>query len=187
MNITETIDLIRLVGEYITLIGAVFALVFSYRQYQDAQQWKRTEWVAQEIKAIFADPMVENTLKMIDWDGREILLFPNNPIPSKQYVLVSHEDVKKALRIHTSESTFTRAEAAIRDSFDRFFEGVERLDHYVKNELITVNDAQLFLEYWSEKIIKGDMSSEIVLYMEKYGYMGSKRLLDQIYSHSSLR
>lgn len=184
MNTTETIDVIRLIGEYITLGGTVFALAFSFRQYQNAQQWKRAEWVAQEIKAIFADPMVENTLKMIDWDGREILLFPNNPIPSKQYVLVSHEDVKNALRIHDSESTFTRAEAGIRDSFDRFFEGVERLSHYVESGLVTVNEVQIFLEYWSEKIIKGDMSSEIILYMEKYGYLGSKKLLDQIYRHS---
>jgi hypothetical protein len=173
MSISEGLELFG-------LFGAVATLLFGIFQYQNAQQWKRTEWVAQEMKAIFADPMVDNTLKMIDWDGREILLFPSHPDSSKKHVPVLHIDVKKALRIHNSESAFTRSEAAIRDSFDRFFDGLERLGHYVEIKLIAVSEVQPFLKYWSNKVIKGDMSEEIKLYMKEYGYEDSQRLLEEI-------
>lgn len=50
-----------------TLLGAAVAFVIGLIQYRRAQQWKRAEWVAQEMKGVFSDPLVQAALTMIDW------------------------------------------------------------------------------------------------------------------------
>jgi hypothetical protein len=51
----------------IALVGAAVAFVIGVLQYRIGQRWKRAEWVAQEMKGLFDDPLVKSALFMIDW------------------------------------------------------------------------------------------------------------------------
>src|SRR5689334_2842815 len=55
--------------------GSSFALIFGYFQYRKADQWKRAEFLAKEMKEFFEDSDVRNVLLMIDWAPRRINLF----------------------------------------------------------------------------------------------------------------
>ena len=58
----------------IALVGAAGAFVVGLFQYRRAQQWKRAEWVAQEMKTLFADSLVQAVSLMIDWGARPVQL-----------------------------------------------------------------------------------------------------------------
>ena len=55
-------------------VGAVVAFLIGLRQYRRAEYWKRSQFLAQEMKEFFADPRVENARMMIDWGVRDIPL-----------------------------------------------------------------------------------------------------------------
>jgi hypothetical protein len=55
-------------------VGAVVAFLVGLRQYRRAEYWKRSQFLAQEMKEFFADPRVENARMMIDWGVRDIPL-----------------------------------------------------------------------------------------------------------------
>ena len=58
--------------------GAVVAFVIGLLQYRRGEYWKRSQFLAQEMKAFFDDPRVENARTMIDWGVRDIpLLSPS--------------------------------------------------------------------------------------------------------------
>lgn len=129
--------------------GAIAALVFALMQYRRSEQWKRAEFIANEIKDFEADAVVQNALLMIDWGKRRINLFlVPNPAP-KDFVNITREVQWKALLPHpikrqipaydTSEpsseelngkdtkTTFTFVEARIRDTYDVLLTRLEDL------------------------------------------------------------
>jgi hypothetical protein len=48
-------------------LGAAIAFIVGFRQYLRADYWKRSEFLASEMKTYFDDPKVDATLTMIDW------------------------------------------------------------------------------------------------------------------------
>jgi hypothetical protein len=61
----------------LTLLGAAFAFPVGLIQYRRGQRWKRAEWVAQEMKSLFGDPVVQAVFLMMDWGSRRIALYPD--------------------------------------------------------------------------------------------------------------
>jgi hypothetical protein len=171
----------------IALIGGSVAFILGLLQYRKGQQWKRAEWVAQEMKLFFSDPMVQNSLQMIDWGKRRILLFPHREKFEERYVVVADENVRQALLPHNERPQFTVIEAAIRDSFDRFLDGLERFESYVATGLVHPADLQPYLSYWGYHIASaqsGDPKEERLVqlreYMGRYGYVGALRLIKRL-------
>jgi hypothetical protein len=60
-------------------------------QYRRAQEWKRAEFLANEIKELLADRKASNALTMIDWSARRIKLDEKKP------TLVTYQMQSKAL------------------------------------------------------------------------------------------
>jgi hypothetical protein len=54
--------------------GATIAFLVGILQYRKAQQWKRAEFLASEIKSLFENSKVSTALTMIDWSLRRIKL-----------------------------------------------------------------------------------------------------------------
>lgn len=81
----------------IGLVGAAIAFVVGLSQYSRAQQWKRAEFLANEIKDLLADPKAVNALTMIDWGARRIKLIPDN----EKRTLVTYPMQCSALQPHT--------------------------------------------------------------------------------------
>lgn len=85
----------------ITAAGATIAFLIGLRQYQRAEQWKRTEFLACEMKQFFADPTIRNALTMIDWAPRPINLYLKDSTDPRDYPLVKRSTQISALLPHT--------------------------------------------------------------------------------------
>lgn len=172
--------------EAIAFIGAIVVFLTGLIQYRRAQQWKRAEWIAQEFKMILADPLVDAALKMTDWGGRTVRLFPDARDPDAQFCRVESEEVTAALRSHKAGSAFTEKEAAIRDAFDRLLTGWELVANYVETKLAALEDVLPYMEYWGCHLRSDSEQkrlAQIRSFMGEYGYRKAERLLDNVHDH----
>jgi hypothetical protein len=131
--------------------GTIAALAFGLAQYRRAEQWKRGEFVAKEIKEFESNPEVRNAMFMIDWGIRKINLglLPN--ASECDLIRVTRETQWRALVPHplkpgyedpsavwndesrdATKPRFTRTEARIRDTYDAFLSYLERFANYVE-------------------------------------------------------
>lgn len=165
----------------LALIGAAIAFVVGLLQYRKAQRWKRAEWVAKEMKEFFAAPQVEAAFKMIDWGMRSVQLFPRKE-GEERFDVVSSAEIMAALQPHEGRDRFSAKEAAIRDSFDQLFDGLERFESYICTGLITASDVEPYLDYWGIHL-RPDSPQEklrrIREYMTHYGWESAEALLDR--------
>lgn len=176
----ETEDLVGL----LTLAFAVFAFAVGLWQYHIAQRWKRAEWVAAEMRLFLDDPTVHTACLMIDWGLREVQLPPSGGAE----VPVTDDEIRDALVHHRHRPNgFKKKEAQIRDVFDRFLDGLERCQAYVRSGLVEPADFVPYLSYWAHHIVaarEGDKSVDRLVqlktYASDYGYYGALELMQAL-------
>jgi hypothetical protein len=99
--------------------GAVVAFVIGLLQYRRGEYWKRSQFLAQEMREFFEDPRVENARTMIDWGVRDIpLLSPSKSADGKEDSGVRTVDRQlqcKSLRPHDWPDADPAATAASSD------------------------------------------------------------------------
>jgi hypothetical protein len=188
--------------EWISAGVTLLVVLGGLYQYQKAQLWKRSEFVAAEMKAFFSDPEVRKATTMIDWAVRRINLF-NTPDPDQsKWPVVSREMQCRALLPHSvipdkteseaaadfgnisgSPRLFTLQEAAIRDSYDRLLDGLERFASYIETRLVTRKDLEPYLGYWIRDIAStGEDEIEVrwtfllFVYIDFYRFAGVQKL-----------
>jgi len=170
----------------IALLGAVVAFIVGLIQYRKAQRWKRAEWVAQEMKALFAEPLVQAALSLIDWSSIEIgKVFPNRGDETSRNKILSNDEINKALLPHWERGGFTALEADIRSAFDHLFDGIERFESYRATGLVRKSNLRPYLGYWARKICdkkatKGHRAYRLRAYMNAYEFTGAVRLLARL-------
>jgi hypothetical protein len=170
------------------LAGAAIAFVIGLWQYRRAQNWKRAEWVAQEMKALFSEPLVQAVLMMVDWGARRVQLYPTREKPEDRYVFVTDDEVARALMPHDERpGGFSPFEAEIRAAFDIWLDGLERFGAYVATGLVTVADLRPYLQYWAQQICRDhatdgseDRLRTLRTYMSRYGYSGAYDVMERI-------
>jgi hypothetical protein len=147
-------------GHWLTLAamsGGLVAFLGGLMQYRRAQRWKRAEFVANEMKEFKADPLVHNALILLDWNERAVDLFPHEADPQKRSVRVSDQAVADALVPHVARCDFTQLEIALRDTFDRFFDRLERFEYFLEAGLVSSREFAPYLGYWLD--ILGNQNS----------------------------
>jgi hypothetical protein len=171
----------------ITLAGGAAAFLIGLLQYRKSQHWKRAEWVAHEMKAFLAAPLVQAALQMIDYPDRQVLLFPEREKIEDRHRAVTDQVVREALRPHDETRRFTDDEIAIRDAFDGLLDGLERWDSYVRTGLIADGDVRPYLDYWAKRILSPDpadgaMERLVALrsYMHLYRFDNATQLLQRL-------
>jgi hypothetical protein len=168
----------------LALVGTAIAFLTGIWQYKKAQRWRRSEWVAQEVRSFCQDPIVQAALRMIDWGNRDVRLFTENSGTEGEIVHVTDDMVATSLQHHNNRPEgFSPYEIAIRDSFDRFLEGLERFESFRQANLITAADLKPHVAYWIYHIraAKDDDRSvdrlvQLRSYIELYGYIGVQSL-----------
>jgi hypothetical protein len=171
----------------IALLGAALAFIVGLVQYRRAQHWKRAEWVAQEMKGLFGDPVVQAAFLMIDWGSRRILLYPERE-KGDRYVELTNEIVASALMDHDQRPDgFSPLEADIRAAFDKALDGLERFHSYVDTGLVELSDLRPYLKYWAVTFYRPRAErpadhriTRLTSYMTRYGYEGAAVLLKRI-------
>lgn len=208
MTAQNKLALAQLVVSLLGFGGAIAAFVFALVQYRRTEQWRRTEFIAKEIKDFEADPAIQNALLMIDWGTRTINLYLIPHPSSDDYVKITREVQWKALLPHTLKKehpeykasvssadeargkaqhakTFTTKEARIRDTYDAFLTRLDRFANFIKSGLISSDELEPFIRYWVEAITKNEDPKEdaawrcaLLTYINFYDYAGVKHLLE---------
>jgi hypothetical protein len=151
----ETRDWIAIGG----LIAASAAFVSGLWQYRRAQQWKRAEFVASEMKAFEQDPLVAKALVMLDHNGRPVQLFTESEEkdPQQRSPYVDDTDLTKALMHHRHRRHgFSAKELAIRDCFDRLLDRLSTFESYIQAGLISHKELECYLLYWIDIMARSD-------------------------------
>jgi hypothetical protein len=157
-------------------LGSFVLLLIGVFTYLRTEKWKRAEFLANEMKEFFANSRVQKALLLIDWGCRNIQLLDDRPADQSR-VVVTRRMQTMALRPHIlmerssslleysgsdvetfvaneamSAVGFTQPQAAIRDCYDAFLDGLERFASYAKTGLIDVGSMRPYIGYWIANI-----------------------------------
>jgi hypothetical protein len=175
----ELRDLVALVT---TAIAAIAALV-AFQQYRLAVRWKHAEFVANEMKEFDANPAVRNAKIMLDYDHVRIRLAPSTS-ESDTAMVVDYSILATALTHHSRIGrSFSPEEFQLRETFDTFFDYLDRFGGYVKAGLAQRSDFEIYLHYWLDlfRECSHNNSPEFWKHLEEYihlyGYTGVETLL----------
>ncbi|HEY5809168.1 MAG TPA: hypothetical protein VIT67_14440 [Povalibacter sp.] len=133
---------------------ALAALIFGVYQYYVAQKWQRAEFAAKQLLLLSSDVELDLCCKLLDWSGRvssvpekyrdatDQRTFEHNWLTLKEAMLPEEE---------ADRARWDWQHAMYRDIFDRYFEYLERINHYISIKLIYVHDVAS-LGYWLEQL-----------------------------------
>jgi hypothetical protein len=183
-------------------IGSFVAFTIGVSTYRRTERWKRAEFLADEMKGFLANPRVQKALLMIDWGYREIQLLEDRP-PDESRVIVTRQMQAMGLRPHilldcsgsdletftvdekVSSEGFTQSQAAIRDCYDAFLDGLERFASYARTGLIDISSIRPYIGYWIDDISSSTENVEdaawcaaLLTYVSFYRFDGVLWLFD---------
>lgn len=166
---THIIDEIKSIATVAGAIGSFIVFTIGVSSYLRTEKWKKAEFLAAEMKEFLSTPRVQKALLLIDWGSREIQLLEDRPLDESR-IVVSRQIQTMALRPHIllnrtgsdpeiftvdgtdSEEGFTQAEAAIRDCYDAFLDGLERFGSYVQTGVVELSSLRPYIGYWIDDI-----------------------------------
>lgn len=194
-------ETIRLIVSILGFGVVITTLISGLRQYRRSEQWKRSEFVAKEMKEFESDPTVQNALQLVDWGTREINLFLKQNPTENDFITITREVQWKALLPHkikptykgdfpgsNSGANFSPEEAKIRDTYDTFLRRFERFSSFIKSELVSPDEFKPYLIYWVDSIASSDNESDarkdaawrlsLLTYINYYKYSGVQYLFN---------
>ncbi|MBI3789787.1 MAG: hypothetical protein HY275_02780 [Gemmatimonadetes bacterium] len=196
------IEVAKLAVQSVGLLGTFAAAVVAVRTFQRTEKWKRAEFLAGKMKEFLDDPRVQQAMTLIDWSTRRVRLL-DETAPDGGVVRVTRHLQMRALLPHTllddeavgdaegnldgGMRTYAPAEAAIRDRFDAFLDGLERFAGYVESDLVAAHDLRPYLGYWVDDIHATTKDPDdaawcaaLLTYVDFYGYRGVQRLFARL-------
>jgi hypothetical protein len=109
---------------------AVFA--FGIWQYRSSENWKRSEFVAAQIKDFNSDKINQAVLTMMDYDPAHIELFPDKSRVEDRYEDVNFTTLVKSINEEDfSEDKAGRLEFQVRQYFEHFITSLARINYFV--------------------------------------------------------
>ena len=202
---TEPIEVAKLAVSVVALIGTAVAAVVAIKTFRRSELWKRAEFLASEMKEFLSNPKVNSALLLIDWGSRRIPLLDEKSEdqgrvrvtrPLQVSALLPHTLLYSGLIPEPEQSSFipetnTRRyspeEAAIRDCYDAFLDGLERFSSYVQTGLVAAQALRPYVGYWIDDIHAGTADPEdaawaaaLLTYIEFYRFKGVQTLFAQL-------
>jgi hypothetical protein len=178
-------------SDWIALFGVISGIIiFSVGlvQYSSAQQWKRAEFVANEIKEFRSQLGIRNAMAMLDWSERPMELFPERQEAEARHILFTDALLKSALTIDTlyEGPRYTDEEIRIRDDFDEFFVYLGKFEQFIQAGLVNSKDFRPYLYYWIKRIGEADSGwkkpeviKTIWIYIDYYNFQAVQSLFDR--------
>jgi hypothetical protein len=132
-------------------------------------RWRKAELSRTIIDQIWGDPLAGAALKMLDWEGVSYAHNGHTTAPITSTAMV--------MALRTNNCLFSEDEQFIRDCFDALFDGFERIEHYVRIELILWEDVQGRIDYFATKL--AERKATITTFLDTYGFPLAKALLER--------
>jgi hypothetical protein len=118
-------------------------------QRRDELRWRKSQLAREILKGLHDDPYATDMMTMLDWNKREFSVKSSRTQPG-QVETISWEELWAALRV--TELHFNDKEKFIRDCLDAFFSRMQTIEHYIKIELIELEDVAYPFDYYLETL-----------------------------------
>lgn len=142
-----TAKTVGIIGGVLSAIALVITLQSSTEQRARELRWKQANLAMELVDTMLSDPQAFDALRMVDWNGREY------KINDKGKTLIGTQDVISALDIDNNNNLSAKG-VFVRESFDRLFYHMGRMERSVKTELIVFDDVRSPLGYYSQILCK---------------------------------
>jgi hypothetical protein len=186
-------DNLQLVQLLVTIAGSILATVFIVPQYLENQKWRVYEFIAREVKEFETRQETINVMRMLDSEDRNIKLFPDADEAKNKFVLIKKKGLCEALGspedreldedIHKPrKADQAYINAAIRDSFDRVLDNLERFNNLIESKVVTPAGLKNYIESWLDLIhssADSEVREKLWLYIEKRNYSGVQKLFNR--------
>jgi hypothetical protein len=140
--------MVEIAGALIALGGLAFGLY----QYYIAQKWQRSEFAAKQLELLTSDRAIAFCCTVLDYSERRLPTPPEYSVftDDKSFVHTPQLMVE-GLRLETGADHFEWPLVLYRDSFDRFFDYLEAINHYISIGLFRTRDVSN-LKYWLHQL-----------------------------------
>jgi hypothetical protein len=176
----EKIDIIL---KLIPLLGFIPFLKAIWEYIKDIK-WKKSEFLAKEIKDFQNNDNVKIVFQLLDWNSRKIKLKCGERT-------ISDLDLVSALQTHDVKNKFPIHEAELRDVFDDFFDRLSTFNIYLKNGLISEKELYLYIGYYTNILTSSKRKPEIVSktlknYLVYYEFTGVLDLIQRFKNQNTM-
>lgn len=188
------------------LAGGLLAFICSFIQYRIGQDWKKTEFLAQEYSHFIKDPYVQRVMHILDYpissfkilDGENIEEFDDTYQIKRKVgdiiiVKCNYEIISIALSEKfddESENDYDPISNIIRLSFDKFLFKLGLFQKHIDSKLINSADLKPYIYYWIEFLCDPKnknlnnhqeqfekMKKELIRFIDRYKYDSLTNLL----------
>jgi hypothetical protein len=171
----------------------------------EQQNWKKAEFLANQVKDFYADEIIDRVTHIVDWSTCKIRFDEK-----AEHVLCVHDNVEygkarneqslrteffdKNLVVIISQALrstygpnhhFTELEVAVRDDFDWFFFRLGQFQHMLVSGLFSYEEVEIHLSYVLDLFSGGgardvspDLTKNIDAYMQEYSLVAARSLID---------
>ena len=156
------------------VVGGLIASFKAIAEWRKDLRWKQAEMAKTCLDEIRNNQLASAALKMLDWDGRSFEESPN-----KSTSPIYHEDRRSALRVVNPVFPPGDPGPFIRDAFDTLFDGFERLEHFIRIDLIRFEDVEQPFRYYVSKLAAPEEYPVIQAFLKEYSFVLAFRFLDR--------
>jgi hypothetical protein len=166
-NLRESAQLLGLaIGVPAAIVGlfkALYEIRANREQRSTELRWKRANLAKELLDDIHRHDQARNAVHMLDWRHAQIVY----ELTAGHTETISYSDVLAALKKNQAEAQGQK-DIYIRDCFDWFFYRIDRIEHYIRRELIDFEDVKAVFKVYALEIAKEGLTYED--FLDFHGY-----------------
>jgi hypothetical protein len=166
-----TKDLFQIAAWSAAVLGGLVAAwraVVELRRSNDQRRfdlrWRQAEMAKQCLDELLSNREARAALKMLDWEGLSYERSGGTTEP------ITHERRRAVLR--TENPIFPPGDDGpfVRDAYDALFDALERIEQFIRIELIRFEDVADALQYYVEKLSQPGEHEATEYFLKAYGF-----------------
>jgi hypothetical protein len=127
---------------------AILVLLFGVLQYRSSEKWKRSDFVATQIKEFNSDRINSSFLRMLDYNPARVELFPNKSDFEERYVEVYFDTLTSAINQSIKkDQDFDEVDFEVLQYFEHFMKSLSRFDYFLRSGAIEAHELCADLGY----------------------------------------
>lgn len=166
-----TAKVVAILGGIISAIALIVTLRSSTDQRASELRWKQANLAMELVDTMLSDSQAFNALRMIDWYGRTY------QISIDKEAVIGIEEVRYSLDVQNNLN-LSPSDVFVRESFDRLFYHMGRMERSVRTELIKFDDVRSPLGYYA-KILCNEYNAVLTPYMTQLRVDDAQQLLNR--------
>lgn len=166
-----TAKIVAILGGIISAIALVVTLQSSTEQRASELRWKQANLAMELVDSMLSDSQAFDALRMIDWSGRTYL------ISIDEEAVIGTEEVRNSLDVQNNNN-LSPSGVFVRESFDRLFYHMGRMERSVRTELIKFDDVRSPLGYYAQ-ILCNEYKAVLTPYMTQLRVDDAQKLLNR--------